>query len=113
MIHEVERPWLAAGLSTTIPVSGTFVMTYYGWTDPRVLMPDHVFMTQDISQSTGLNIRIRQPLPLFSGMGGRLEATAELRNMLAQGYLPLDLATRKALLTNSPRVVRGGLAFIF
>ncbi len=77
-------------------------MTSYGWTDPRVLMPDHVYMTQDISQSTGLNIRFRQPLPFFSGMGGRLEATAELRNMLAQGYLPLDMASRKALLTNSP-----------
>jgi hypothetical protein len=113
MIQEVDRPWLGVGLSTTVPVTGTFVMTNYGWTDPRVLMPDHLFMTQDISQSTGLNIRIRQPLPLFSALGGRLEATAELRNMLAQGYLPLDVANRKALLTNSPRMVRGGLAFIF
>ena len=113
MIREVDRPWLAAGFSTTVRVTGTFVTTYYGWTDPRVLMPDHVFLTEDLSQSTGLNIRLRQPLPLFSGMGGRLEATAELRNMLAQGYLPLDVATRKALLTNSPRMVRGGLAFIF
>jgi hypothetical protein len=113
MIHEVDRPWLAASLSATVPVTGTFVMTTYGWTDSRVLMPDHLYMTQDISQSIGLNIRLRQPLPLFSGMGGRLEATAELRNLLAQGYLPLDVANRKALLTTSPRMVRGGLAFIF
>lgn len=113
MIHEVDRPWLSANLAATVPTTGTFVTTTYGWTDSRVLMPDHLYMTQDITQSTGLNIRIRQPLPLFSGMGGRLEATAELRNMLAQGYLPLDPANRKALLTNSPRMVRGGLAFIF
>ncbi len=70
MIHEVERPWLAAGLSTTIPLSGTFVMTAYGWTDPRVLMPDHVFMTQDISQSTGLNIR-SSPAPAVVLRHGR------------------------------------------
>jgi len=113
VIHEVARPWLAMSVAGTMPATGTYLMTSYGVTDSRVLMPDHVYMTQDIMQSTGWNIRIRQPLPLFSGRGGRLEATAELRNLLAQGYLPLDASGRKALLTNSPRAIRGGLAFIF
>jgi hypothetical protein len=112
-IHEVNRSWLAANLSTTLPRSGTYLLSSYGWTDSRVLMPDHVYMAQDINQSTGWNIRIRQPLPMFSALNGRLEATAELRNLLAQGYLPLDAAGRKAVLTSSPRAVRGGLAFIF
>jgi hypothetical protein len=113
IIHQVDRPWLAMTVSGTVPMSGTHLMTSYGVTDSHVLMPDHVYMTQDITQATGWNIRIRQPLPLFGGLGGRLEATAELRNLLAQGYLPLDPTGRKALLTNSPRAVRGGLAFIF
>src|SRR5579883_3516060 len=112
-IHELARPWAAVSFSDTLPVTGTVLTTTYGITDSRVLMPDHYYMTQNITQSTGWNVRIRQPLPLFGGLGGRLEATAELRNLLAQGYLSLPSSGQKALLTNSPRAVRGGLAFIF
>ena len=113
LIREVDRPWVSASFAATLPRSGTYILSTYGWTDPRVLMPDHTYMTQDVCQSTGWNVRVRQPLPFLPGIGGRLEATAELRNLLAQGYLPLDAAGRKAVLTNSPRAVRGGLAFIF
>jgi len=113
MIHEVDRPWVSASLAVTLPWSGTYVVSSYGWTDSKVLMPDHLYLAQDVSQSIGWNVRVRQPLPIFAGLGGRLEATAELRNLLAQGYLPLDTGGQKAILTNSPRAVRGGLAFIF
>jgi hypothetical protein len=113
VIHEVARPWIAMTFSDTLPFSGTVLSTSYGVTDPRVLMPDHYYMTQDVTQATGWNVRIRQPLPLLGGRGGRLEATAELRNLLAQGYLPLQASGQKALLTSWPRAVRGGLAFIF
>lgn len=113
-LRETQRPWMTASTGLTVPVSGTRIVSSYGWTDPRTLMPDHYFMTGDIGQVTGWNVRVRQPLPFFPGLAGRLEATAELRNMLASGYLPLvDASGRKALLTNAPRAVRGGLAFIF
>lgn len=113
ILREVARPWMAMSFSGTLPVTGTVFTTSYGMTDPRVLMPDHYYMTQNIAQTTGWNVRIRQPLPLFGGLGGRLEATAELRNLLAQGYLPVQGGGQKAILTNCPRAVRGGLAFIF
>ncbi|HUA87036.1 MAG TPA: carboxypeptidase-like regulatory domain-containing protein [Bryobacteraceae bacterium] len=113
VIHEVARPWAAVNFSDVLPFTGTVLTTSYGYTDPGTLMPDHYYMTQDVMQSTGWNVRIRQPLPVFGGLGGRLEATAELRNLLAQGYLPLQSSGQKALLTNCPRAVRGGLAFIF
>ncbi|MBZ5601344.1 MAG: TonB-dependent receptor [Acidobacteriia bacterium] len=113
LIRDVDRPWVTVGFAATLPRTGTYIMSNYGWTDPRVMMPDHVYMTQDVTQSTGWNVRIRQPLPFLPGIGGRLEATAELRNLLAQGYLPIDASCRKAILTHSPRAVRGGLAFIF
>jgi hypothetical protein len=62
----------------------------------------------------GLNVRIKQPIPQFCGLPGRLEATAEFRNMLAQGYLPITAAdNRRLILTNSPRAVRGGVSFTF
>ena len=44
----------------------------------------------------------------------RMEATADLRNMLAQGYLPLGMASgQRVLLVETPRSFRGGLSFIF
>jgi hypothetical protein len=46
-------------------------------------------------------------------LGKRVEATAELRNILAQGYLGIDTQGGRLLLVDNPRSVRGGLAFIF
>jgi hypothetical protein len=37
----------------------------------------------------------------------------ELRNMMAQGYLPLTMDGRHVLLMQNPRALRGGLSFIF
>ncbi len=113
-IRETESPWATVSVGATVPVSGTRIVSSYGWVDPGTMMPDHYFMTGDVSQVTGWNVRLRQPLPFFPSLAGRLEATAELRNMLAAGYLPIVSASgQKALLTNAPRAVRGGLAFIF
>jgi hypothetical protein len=59
----------------------------------------------------GLNIYIRQPIP---GFNGRLEATADLRNLLAQGYVPIATpGGLQLLLVDNPRSFRGGLAFRF
>jgi hypothetical protein len=61
-----------------------------------------------------LNILVRQPLPAFAGVPGRLELTADLRNMLAQGYIPLPTAdARRLLVIQAPRSIRGGLNFVF
>jgi hypothetical protein len=46
-------------------------------------------------------------------MPGRLEATAELQNGLAQGYLPISQGGQQVMLVQSPRALRGGLSFIF
>jgi hypothetical protein len=115
-IRTVQRSWLTARASHTISMTGTRVTTSYGYTDFRTLMPSHVSMTDQTSQDTGWNVYIRQPLPALPGMFGafgRFEATAELRNLLAQGYLPVVVNDQRAVLTNAPRAVRGGLSFIF
>jgi len=36
-----------------------------------------------------------------------------LRNGLAQGYLPVSQGGQQVLLIQTPRVLRGGLSFIF
>jgi hypothetical protein len=57
---------------------------------------------------------IRQPLPSLFGMPGRLEITADVHNLLAQGYLPLYAGDgRRVLIVQSARAIRGGLNFIF
>jgi len=111
-IGQAQRAWVTVRVAGTLPRAGTRLAANYGWTDFNVLMPAHLFVTQDISQDIGVNLYIRQPLPI-GGMPWRMEASAELRNLLAQGYLPLGGAGTHSVLTNSPRSLRGGLNFIF
>jgi len=114
MIHRAQHQWVMGRVSGTLPVTGTKFVSSYEWTDYRSLMPGHVYLVQTIYPEAGLNVRVRQPIPQFGGLPGRLEATAEFRNMLAQGYLPIaSTDNRKLILTNSPRAVRGGVSFIF
>jgi len=114
MITRAQRHWARGILAGALPVTGTRFITSYEWSDATTLTPGHVYLTQKIYPETGLNVRIHQPLPGWGGLPGRLEATAELRNLLAQGYLPISTGDgRRILLTNYPRAIRGGLSFIF
>ena len=98
----------------TIKHLGTRFMTSYQWTDHRSAMPVPLFTTQPARPEPGLNVMLKQPLPLIPGLPWHLEATAEMRNMLAQGYLPISVANgHSLLLVNTPRSFRGGLAFVF
>ena len=111
-IGQAQRAWVTVRVAGTLPRAGTRISANYGWTDFRVLMPAHLFVTQDVNQDIGVNVYIRQPLPICR-MPWRMEASAELRNLLAQGYLPLGGPGTRSFLTNSPRALRGGLNFIF
>ena len=111
--HTTQRFWASARASTTLPLVGTQITGSYQWTDYSTIMPTHFYLTQNTYPEPGLNIRVRQPIPSFPGIPGRLEATAELRNGLAQGYLPISDGTQRVLLIQQPRALRGGLSFIF
>ena len=104
----------SANVRVRTPVTGTRLLASYGWMDPGAVIPTHAFTTQWAYVSPGLNVVVRQPLPSFFGMPGHLELTADLRNLLAQGYIPL--ATNPGehmLIVQAPRAIRGGLSFIF
>ncbi|MFL6351721.1 MAG: carboxypeptidase regulatory-like domain-containing protein [Bryobacteraceae bacterium] len=104
----------SANLQFRAPVSGTRIAANYGWFDSGAVIPRHTFTTQNIYAEPGLNLMIRQPLPSLFGMPGRLEITADLHNLLAQGYLPLYAADgHELLIVQAPRAIRGGLNFIF
>jgi len=100
-----------AGIS---PWTGTHFVASYQWTDRNSATSGNIYATQSIRADAGLNVYVRQPIPSISSIPVRLEATADLRNMLAQGYLPLSFADgRRLFLMHTPRSVRGGLSFVF
>jgi hypothetical protein len=115
MIHASRRHAATARITATAPAIGTHLIASYQWTDDRrSAIPGNVYSTQSGRALPGFNVYIRQPLPRFGAMPWRMEATADLRNMLAQGYLPISMTNgQQLLLVEQPRSVRGGLSFIF
>jgi hypothetical protein len=113
VIRHGRRSWAAARMANVLPTTGTRLVTSYQWSDSKALTPPHRYLTQRLGYQPGLNVQVRQPLGSVPGIG-RLEANAEMRNLLAQGYLPINLADGKRLVViHSPRSLRGGLSLIF
>ncbi len=109
-----QTKWASTRLTGTLPGAGTHFSMAYIWTPGGRLIPTHAFLTQNLQTGLGFNFQIRQPLPAISALGGRFEMTAEVRNLLAQGYLPVPSSDgRSMLLVPFPRSLRGGLSFIF
>ena len=60
------------------------------------------------------NLFVRQPIPSMGFLPAHMEAIIDLRNLLAQGYVPvLGQDGQTVYLVQSARSVRGGLAFTF
>jgi hypothetical protein len=113
-LRRTRRNWASTRVSGKAPATGTLFQAEYQWADVPAVVPSHVFLTQQIRPDPGMNLFVRQPVPMFPGLGGRLELTADLRNLLAQGYVPVTLANgRRVYLMQAPRSVRGGVSFIF
>jgi hypothetical protein len=115
MIHAGRRHAATARVTATAPWTGTHLIASYQMTaDHRWASPGHTYSTASLPQLPGLNLYVRQLIPGLSMLPWRMEATADLRNMLAQGYLSLGIAGgQQLLLVETPRSVRGGLSFIF
>jgi len=103
-----------ARISATSPWTGTHLVASYQWTgDNRMVLPGRLYSTDEMRPLPGLNVYVRQPIPGWSVLPWRMEATAALSNLLAQGYLPLNAGTQQVVLVQNPRSFRGGLSFIF
>jgi hypothetical protein len=114
MLRHGQRRWLAVVVSSKIASTGTLYTASYRWSDGKSLTPGHIYLTQAVRPDVGLNFYVRQPVPDFPGLRGRVEATVDLRNLLAQGYLALATADgRQVLLLHTPRSLRGGFSFAF
>ncbi|WP_031499101.1 TonB-dependent receptor [Bryobacter aggregatus] len=113
-VYQQAKNFASIRLSGVLPRVGTRLYSSYLWTDYRALTPFHTSLTSQGLAEAGLNIGIKQPIPGFLGLPGRLEINAEMRNMLAQGYVPVTTSTGQTMwLIPTPKQVRGGLSFIF
>ena len=106
-----RRHALAAKLSGTTPHTHTRWIASYRWVNGPALSPVDMFNASPGQSDPFLNIFIRQPIP---NLGGHMEAIIDVRNLLAQGYVPvLGQDGQTVYLVQAARSVRGGVSFSF
>jgi hypothetical protein len=111
-----RRHSVAYKMSGTLPMSHTSWIASYRWISGGncPLTAVDMFNTSPGQADPYLSFFLRQPLPGTGFMPGRMEALVDVRNLLAQGYVPIVGEGGRALyLTQSARSLRGGLAFTF
>jgi hypothetical protein len=110
-----ERTHLVAGkLITTIPKCNTQITTSYGWLPQGLVTSVDPYGQSAIQVQPFLGVQVRQPLPTLAFLPARIEAMADFRNLLAQGYVPLSRSSEETLLlTPAYRSFRGGFSVQF
>jgi hypothetical protein len=112
-IHAERRQSMAAKFSGTLPKAKTRWIASYRYTGGRTLTPVDLFNTSAGQSDPYLNLCIRQPIPA-SFLAGHMEILMDLRNLLAQGYVPvMGQDGHTVYLVQSARSARGGVAFSF
>ncbi|MGA8734234.1 MAG: carboxypeptidase-like regulatory domain-containing protein [Terriglobales bacterium] len=109
-----RRQSAAAKVSGILPKSKTHWMASYRWVSGEALTPVDVFNASAGRADPFLNLFFRQPIPGTGFFPGHIEAIVDLRNLLAQGYVPvLGSDGHTVYLVQSARAVSGGVAFTF
>jgi Carboxypeptidase regulatory-like domain len=109
-----KRQSVAGKFTGTLPKSKTRWMASYRWVNGEALTPIDLFNASAGRADPYLNLFFRQPIPGTGFFPGHLEAIVDLRNLLAQGYVPvLGHDGHTVYLVQSARAVSGGVAFTF
>lgn len=109
-----NRHAVGAKISGQAPRTKTKWIASYGWTSGRALTPVDMFNASAGQMDPFLDFFIRQPIPGTSAWPGHMDILLEVRNLLAQGYVPVfGQDGRTVYLVQSARAVRGGVAFSF
>jgi hypothetical protein len=105
-----RRHAVAVKLSGTTPRTHTRWIASYRWVNGPALTPVDMFNASPGQSEPFLNIFLRQPIP----SRGHMEAIIDVRNLLAQGYVPvLGQDGQTVYLVQAARSVRGGVSFSF
>jgi hypothetical protein len=112
-IRAERRQSVAAKFSGAVPKAKTRWIASYRSAGTRTLTPVDLFNSSPGQSDPYLNLCIRQPIPA-SFFSGHMEIVMDLRNLLAQGYVPvMGRDGRTLYLVQSGRAARGGVAFSF
>lgn len=106
------RHSVAARVRSRLPSVGTRLTASYKWISGPVASRQDAFGEVAYQVDPYLNLSVRQPMPSLLG-GSRIEALADFRNLLAQGYVPVSTADGTLILIPSLRSFRGGFSFQF
>jgi Carboxypeptidase regulatory-like domain len=112
-IRTEHRQAVAAKLAGNVPKTKTHWVASYRYANARDLTPVDTFNCSPGQADPYFNLFVRQRLP-SSFLAGHMDLLIDLRNLLAQGYVPvMGRDGRTVYLVQSARSVRGGLAFNF
>lgn len=99
-------------LSGHVRHSGTEFHAGYKWLSGPALTHQDSYGEAFYDLDPYLSVGVRQPLP-GSLWNCRWEFTADVRNLLAQGYIPITTQDGSVVLVSASRSFRGGLSFQF
>jgi hypothetical protein len=109
-----RRHALAAKFSGTLPATHTGWIASYRWVNGPALTPVDMFNASPGQSDPFLNLFIRQPIPTMGFLPAHMEALVDLRNLLAQGYVPVMGQDGQTLyLVQAARSIRGGVTITF
>jgi hypothetical protein len=101
---------LAVRLSTRVEGTGTQLSASYKWIGGVALTRSDAYGEVVHQVEPFLNLTVRQPVPFT---GGRFEALADFRNLLAEGYVSITTPDGRVLLIPALRTFRTGVSFQF
>jgi hypothetical protein len=113
-ISTERRHALAAKLSAKLPGTHARVVASYSWLNGPALTPVDMFNASPGHADPFLSVVIRQPIPSMGFLPSHMEAVVDVRNLLAQGYVPvMGRDGQTVYLVQAARSLRGGLAITF
>ncbi len=113
-LKTVRRDAVAAKLSGTINHTHTHWIASYRWVNGQALTPVDMFNASPGQSDPYLNVFIRQPIPRMGFLPAHMDALIDVRNLLAQGYVPvMGEDGQTVYFVQSARAVRGGVSISF
>jgi hypothetical protein len=109
-----SRHALAAKFSGTLPATHTRWIASYRWVNGPALTPVDMYNASPGQSDPFLNLFVRQPIPTLGFLPAHMEALIDLRNLLAQGYVPvMGQDGQTVYLVQAARSIRGGVTITF
>ncbi len=105
---------LLASVMAGLPQVETVLTSSYQWSSRTSVMPIDPFNDFSSRSEPGLNIAVRQPLPIAGHLPGKFVASAEFRNLFKSGHTPLQVPDGRLVhLLQAIRSYSGALSYIF